>query len=80
MSKFYVGSLSVHRKRESRRCPKCGGPLKVVTQQKYISRTQAGGLSSSPYMKAYETRFVCHTCRLRYSEQDLIRLEKKNNS
>lgn len=80
MSKFYMGNLSIHRKRENRRCPKCGGQLKVVTKQKHISTPQGGGLNSSPSMKVYDTRFACHTCRLSYSEQDLIRLEKKSNS
>lgn len=80
MSRFHMGSLSIHKKHENRRCPKCGGQLKVVTQQRSIGETQNGSFKSAPGMKVYETRFVCPVCRLRYSEQDLIRLGKKDNS
>jgi ribosomal protein S27AE len=79
MSSYNSDKESVHRGQNYRSCPKCGGPLKAVTEEKTV------GTAEIPYktefvsvnsMKVYKTRFICPICRLKYTDQDLRRIEK----
>lgn len=77
MSKIYSSKIPIHNVRNNRNCPKCGNTMKVITEEKSV----AGGrkLSISD-MKIYNTKFFCPLCRLKYTEQDLIRIEKLNKN
>lgn len=81
MSNYYSDKASVHKGLYNRSCPKCGSPLKVVTEEKIVSATgliNNSELMSANDMKVYKTRFVCPICRLKYTDQDLRRIEKQN--
>lgn len=80
MSDFYLGNVSLHRLRTKHRCPKCGGPLKVVTEEKTVcSPGRESRLNSANDMKTYNTFYKCPLCRMKYTARDMQRIAKKMN-
>lgn len=65
-------------------CPKCAEPLKAVTVGSVINAGSSGrsarartqGNSIYGNEKSYKTEFQCTTCRMRYTLEDLKKIEE----
>jgi uncharacterized protein YbaR (Trm112 family) len=64
-----------------RYCPKCNESLKVVTVGSSV-KVKPGDrneeLAVDENMKVYQTQFICPKCRLKYTIDDLRRIERVN--
>jgi uncharacterized protein YbaR (Trm112 family) len=62
-----------------RYCPKCNESLKVVTTGNPVKNKSAGKSDSITGEEiVYQTQFVCLKCRLKYTIEDLRRIENSN--
>lgn len=77
MERIYSRKISLHNVRKERNCPKCGNPMKLVTEEKSMA---GGGTASLSNVKSYQSKFYCSFCRLKYTGQDLIRIEKQSKN
>jgi hypothetical protein len=65
-------------------CPKCAEPLKALTVGNVINSGPSGKSSKFPtngnYMygnvKSYKTEYQCTSCRMRYTLDDLKKIEE----
>lgn len=62
-----------------RYCPKCNEKLKAVTIENNVTGRTTHNFLSSEKLKAYRTEFHCLNCRLKYSLEDLRKIEKMKN-
>lgn len=77
-------SVSNYKARKNHLCPKCNEPLKAVTVGNVVNsgmtdkkgRFPLNGSNLYGSVKSYNTEYQCSNCRLRYSLDDLKKIEQ----
>lgn len=61
-------------------CPKCNEMLKAITTGNFVNARSSAvnGTNMLGNMKTYKTEFQCPICRLRYTIEELRKIEQKN--
>lgn len=65
---------SKHSHRKHRYCPKCNESMKAVTFENSVFQRNVG-LAADGIMKDYQTVYFCQNCRMKYSLDDLRKIE-----